>query len=201
MSTQIKIRMPKEILWSNYPNDFSKIVRIENIIDRYEYHLSPLDKVYRECVGEEYYKRHVAQDIDRELQRMMSELKDKTPCADDHIIAIGVLNLWNVQKLGYKHLKSSDIGEIFDTAQGDFSTWGVASNKDVVCVDRHHDGTNYYLYRAFRPYITDTQRNNFMAKIYEGTLKQSDIAKYTHRIGNCFLSDQTLVNIRIHNYN
>lgn len=186
MSTEITIREPKIILWSNYMDDFAKIPRISRIINSYS-HVNETDD---DALG--YL---MAQEIDDELSRMLSEFKEETPYAADDIVVIGTLNLWNGQKLGYKCLDSSDIGKVFETAQGDFTTWGLTANKDIVCVDRHHDGTNYYLYRSFKPHITDTQQENFLTKIYERKLTQQDISKYTDRIGNCFVSDQTLIDI------
>ena len=186
MSAKITIQEPKIILWSNDMDDFTKIPRINRIINSY----SHVDKA-----DDEVLDSLMSQEIDNELSKMMSEFKKETPYAADDIIAIGILNLWNGQKLGYKCLDSSDIGKIFETAQGDFTTWGLTANKDVVCVDRHHDGTNYYLYRSFKPHITDVQQENFLTKLYEGKLTQRDISKYTHRIGERFVSDKTLVDI------
>lgn len=190
MSAKITIQEPKIILWSNYMDDFAKIPRISRIINSY----SHADKANNEAL-DEVLNHLMAQEIDSKLSKMMSEFKEETPYAADDIVAIGILNLWNGQKLGYKCLDSSDIGTVFETAQGDFATWGLTANKDVVCVDRHHDGTNYYLYRSFKPHITDVQQENFLTKIYEGKLTQQDISRYTSRIGECFVSDKTLIDI------
>ena len=190
MSAKITIHEPKIILWSNYMDDFAKIPRISRIMSSY----SHADKANNEAL-DEVLNHLMAQEIDSKLSKMMSEFKEETPYAADDIIAIGILNLWNGQKLGYKCLDSSDIGTVFETAQGEFATWGLTANKDVVCVDRHHDGTNYYLYRSFKPHITDIQQENFLTKIYEGKLTQRDVSRYTCRIGECFVSDKTLVDI------
>ena len=190
MSAKITIQEPKIILWSNDMDDFAKIPRITRIMNSY----SHIDKANNEA-PDEVLNNLMAQEIDNELSRMMSEFKEETPYAADDIVAIGILNLWNGQKLGYKCLDSSDIGQVFETAQGDFATWGLTANKDIVCIDRHHDGTNYYLYRSFKPHITDVQQENFLTKIYEGKLTQQDISRYTHRIGEYFVSDKTLVDI------
>lgn len=190
MPAQITIQEPKIILWSNNMDDFAKIPRISHIMNSY----SHIDRADDEVL-DEVLNHLMAQEIDSKLSKMMSEFKEETPYAADDIVAIGILNLWNGQKLGYKCLNSSDIGEIFETAQGDFATWGLTANKDVVCVDRHHDGTNYYLYRSFKPHITDVQQENFLTKIYRGKLTQQDISRYTSRIGDCFVSDKTLVDI------
>jgi len=66
MSTQITIREPKIILWSNYMDDFAKISRINRIINSYP-HVNNTDD---DTLG--YL---MAQEIDDELSRMLSEFK------------------------------------------------------------------------------------------------------------------------------
>lgn len=43
----------------------------------------------------------------------------------------------------------------------------------------HHDGTNHYLYRAFKDGVSDTQKENLQYKIYCGKATRADITRVT----------------------
>lgn len=48
----------------------------------------------------------------------------------------------------------------------------------------HHDGTNHYLYRAYKPGVTEAQIDRLKAKIYDGIATRADITRITRRLGD-----------------
>ena len=57
-------------------------------------------------------------------------------------------------------------------------------NGDFRCDAIHHDGTNHYLYRAYKDGVSDTQIENLKEKIYRGIATRSDITRVTRRLGD-----------------
>ena len=55
---------------------------------------------------------------------------------------------------------------------------------DFRCDDVHHDGTNHYLYRAFRDGVSEDQMHDLEDKIYLGTASHEDIERITRRLGD-----------------
>lgn len=99
------------------------------------------------------------------------------------IIVIGNLGLWYGKRMGYKLLNKTNIADCFSGTCGDYVTWFVDDRGDLNCRDTHHDGTNLYLYRAWKFGISETQKENFRYKVYKGTATRADITKYTRKIG------------------
>lgn len=101
------------------------------------------------------------------------------------IIAIADLGLWNGRFSGYKELNSCNIKDClngFDSCE--YHEWYVDDHGDLRCEAAHHDGTNYILYRAYRDNISDEQIEEFLGKIYDGSVTQDDIDAVTHGLGN-----------------
>lgn len=46
------------------------------------------------------------------------------------------------------------------------------------------DGTNHYLYRVFKPDVSDTRKKNFLEKVLRGTVTRADITRITQRLGD-----------------
>ena len=66
----------------------------------------------------------------------------------------------------------------------DNATWFVDKNGDFRCEAIHHDGTNHYLYRAYKDGVSETQIDNLKEKIYRGTATRADITRITRRLGD-----------------
>ena len=66
----------------------------------------------------------------------------------------------------------------------DYTTWYIDKLGDLRCEAIHHDGTNYYLYRAFKSGCTDAQAGLLQIKIYEDKATRADVTKYTERLGD-----------------
>ena len=55
---------------------------------------------------------------------------------------------------------------------------------DLRCDAIHHDGTNHYLYRTYKPGVRQSQIDNLKEKLYFGTATRSDITRITRRLGD-----------------
>ena len=99
------------------------------------------------------------------------------------ILVIADLGRWNGRFPGYKEIES---GQICDCLYGDtdYSTWFVDKNGDMRCEAIHHDGTNFYLYRAYKDGATEAQIDRLKEKIYNGTATRADITRVTRRLGD-----------------
>ena len=77
------------------------------------------------------------------------------------ILVVGDLGLWNGRRMGYKEIPSGNIRDcLYSERDIDYSTWYVDKNGDFRCDAIHHDGTNHYLYRAYKNSVSDTQIEN-----------------------------------------
>lgn len=103
----------------------------------------------------------------------------------DEIIIIASLGLWNGRRMGYKELHKTNIRDCLDTGHtcGDYITWYVDERGDLMCENTHHDGTNFYTYRAWKDGISDTRKENFLNKVYHGIATRDDITRYTRKLG------------------
>lgn len=97
------------------------------------------------------------------------------------VVAIGTIGTWRGKFSGYKELKSL---EDCMYSSCDSERLYVDSNGDLRKEESHHDGSNSILYRYWKDNITDTQRQNFLDKIYSGKVTSRDITKYTKKCGS-----------------
>ena len=99
------------------------------------------------------------------------------------IIVIGDLGRWNGRVTGYKMIDSGNITDCL-YSDTDYTEWYVDKYGDLRANAVHHDGTNHYLYRAFKDGVTDTQIENLQDKIYNGKATRADITRVTKRLGD-----------------
>ena len=99
------------------------------------------------------------------------------------ILVIGDLGLWFGRRSGYKEIPSGNIRDCL-FSDTDYTTWYVDKLGDLRCDAVHHDGTNHYLYRVFKPGVTEAQMDRLKDKIYNGTATRSDIIRLTMRLGD-----------------
>lgn len=127
-----------------------------------------------------------------ELYQMMHETNDSY--LDDErvnlniqlsrpILIIGNLGRWNGRFSGYKEISSGNIRDCL-YSDTDYSTWYVDRLGDLRCDAVHHDGTNYYLYRVYKPGVSDAQIDRLKEKIYNGIATRGDITRITQRLGD-----------------
>lgn len=99
------------------------------------------------------------------------------------IIVIGDLGLWNGRRSGYKMIDSGNIKDCL-FSDTDYTEWYVDKYGDLRADAVHHDGTNHYLYRAFKDGVSDTQKENLQYKFYCGKATRADITRVTKRLGD-----------------
>ena len=102
---------------------------------------------------------------------------------DRPILVIGDLGLWDGRRSGYKEIESGNIRDCL-YADTDYSTWYVDKLGDLRCDAIHHDGTNHYLYRAYKDGVSESQIDLLKEKLYYGTATRADITRVTRRLGD-----------------
>ena len=154
------------LIWSNYHLDYGDWAE-------------DLEAEFPELSDSERYLKM----LDRNNDYLDDERANLNIQLSQPILVIGDLGLWNGRRMGYREINS---GNIRDCLYGghDFVTWYVDRKGDLRCEDIHHDGTNYYLYRVYKPGSTQNQRDRLKEKIFEGTATEKDIARVTQRLGD-----------------
>ncbi len=112
--------------------------------------------------------------------RFKDTLRELKKVSSGEVIAIGTNRTWRSHCSGYKELKSLE-NCMYSSCED--KRLYVDSNGDLRKEESHHDGSNSILYRYWKDNITDTQRQNFLNKIYSGKVTSRDITKYTKKCG------------------
>ena len=99
------------------------------------------------------------------------------------ILVIGDLGLWYGRRSGYKEIESGNIRDCL-YADTDYSTWYVDKLGDLRCDAIHHDGTNHYLYRAYKDGVRESQIDLLKDKLYRGIATRADVTRITRRLGD-----------------
>lgn len=94
------------------------------------------------------------------------------------IICIADIGLWDGRRHGYKMMGTNlnSLLQFMDSC--DYAEF-FCDNYDVRGRQSHHDGTHFLLYRQLKPTLSEQQLENFLDKLYYGTLKKGDISRYT----------------------
>ena len=150
----------KRIIWSNLNLDLDEWKKSngELCLDAGE------DDMYRMMADDNYGWL--------ECERANLDIRLNAP-----IICIASLGLWNGRRQGYKMIGSGNVRDCL-TGGHDYTEWYVDGEGEFRCTGIHHDGTNYYRYRALtgsESLLTDA--------LYEGRATEEDIRKHTRRIG------------------
>lgn len=102
---------------------------------------------------------------------------------DNEIVVIAELGLWNGRRTGYKIIESGVISDCLKPNCNDSEIeWFVDGRGEFRASETHHDGTNYYRYRYFKD-ISERAKEDFLSKIFEGTVTSADISRYTRSVG------------------
>ena len=99
------------------------------------------------------------------------------------ILVIGDLGLWYGRRSGYKEIESGNIRDCL-YADTDYSTWYVDKLGDLRYDAIHHDGTDHYLYRAYKDGIRESQIDLLKDKLYRGIATRADVTRITRRLGD-----------------
>ncbi len=161
---------PEFIIWSSMNNSYEGA--IEDM--RIEYPDEPDDVLWQK------YVEHNHDALDDE--RVMLDIQYSEP-----LIIIGDLGLWNGRRRGYKDIPSGNLKDCLYSSDSEYCKWYVDEHGDFRGDEAHHDGVNHYLYRAFKPNITEEQMEDFKDKIYRNDFTQKDIDRYTRSVGNDIL--------------
>lgn len=156
------------IEWIYYKNEVSEECAIEHLL----------------CNDEELSLEDITQEmIDDEIQALADiyycDLKQNLSVItfDEDLICIANLGLWNGRKIGYKEL-GNNARDVLTVFCGDYVTL-YSDGYNLCGEDYHHDGTNHYTFRVFKPNVN---RDLFLEKIYNGTVSKRDITRYTRSI-------------------
>lgn len=99
------------------------------------------------------------------------------------ILVIADLGLWYGRRSGYKEIESGNISDCL-YSDTDYSTWYVDKLGDLRCDAIRHDGTNHYLYRAYKDGVRESQIDLLKEKLYRGIATRADITRITRRLGD-----------------
>ena len=99
------------------------------------------------------------------------------------ILLIADIGRWDGRYPGYAEIKSGNIRDCLYSEMDD-STWYVDRLGDLRCDAVHHDGTNHYLYRAYKENASEAQIDRLKEKLYSGTATRSDVTCVTKRLGD-----------------
>ena len=101
----------------------------------------------------------------------------------DPILVIADLGLWNGRRMGYKEIPSGNIRDCL-YSDCDYNTWFIDKRGDFCCTAIHHDGTNHYLYRAYKDGVSAAAKETLKYKLYRGIATRADITRVTRRLGD-----------------
>lgn len=138
-------------------------------------------------------KRIIWQDIDvdpKDFEVNEEYLEDERANLDipvpEGIIAIADLELWNGRTSGYLRHEHRNISDCL-TSYCDgisFNEFFVDGRGNFRHTEIHHDGRNHYLYRAWKPGTTDTQKDALRCAIRKNSQSVDRmISRYTRSLG------------------
>ena len=99
------------------------------------------------------------------------------------ILMIADIGRWDGRYSGYGEIKSGKISDCL-YSELDYATWYVDKLGDLRCDAIHHDSTNHYLYRVYKPGVRESQIDLLKEKLYEGKATRADITRITRRLGD-----------------
>ena len=158
----------KHLIWSNYALDF------EDWRDDLEADYPDLSEEERMALMYEINNDYL------DDERVNLDIQLAQP-----ILVIADLGLWTGRHTGYKEIESGNIRDcLYSGRDIEYSTWFVDKLGDLRCEAIHHDGTNYLLYRTYKPGVRESQIDLLKEKLYFGTATRADITRITRRLGD-----------------
>ena len=103
----------------------------------------------------------------------------KVPVGD--ILVIADLGLWNGRVKAHKTIRST-LANAYDVVCGDYIDWYVEDG-EMKIDDTHHDGTNHYLFRAWKDGVDEFHRGLLIDLISNGFDSKKDLDVYTRPLG------------------
>ena len=137
----------KHIIWSSDPD--------------YEDWRGDLEEQYPELSEQERMELMVEQNNDYlDDERCNLNIQLSRP-----ILLIADIGRWDGRYPSYAEIKSGNIRDCL-YSEMDYSTWYVDRLGDLRCDAVHHDGTNHYLYRAYKENVSEAQIDRLKEKLY-----------------------------------
>ena len=115
----------------------------------------------------------------RDLEFTHDDLIAQLNIKGDYVI-IADLGLWHGRRFGYKLI--DNMKDFFYSSCDYVKIY--TDNHNLLFDGSHHDGNNHYILREFKSDLSDTQRDNFLDKIYNGEATKKDITRYTKSVKN-----------------
>lgn len=97
--------------------------------------------------------------------------------ADEGIVILASLGLWYGRRQAYREVESGKVSDCLRMYHKEIEWY--CDRYDFCGSECHHDGTNYYTYRAWKPGLSETQKMNFLIKWIKGDTTGRDISRYT----------------------
>lgn len=155
----------KHVIWSNTD------LNLEDWID-------DLKAEHPNLTEEEYYSMMV----DTNAEYLNDERSNLNIQCGSSILAIADIGRWNGRFPGYRIIESGKISDCLD-CPFDYAEWYVDEEGEFRSSQIHHDGTNYLYYRKFKEGVSDYDRDDLIADIYDGKATQEQIDKLTEKLG------------------
>lgn len=166
----MKSREPIRHIWQNY--DLNLEDWKEGLLENRELNELPTD-VDDDTLTEEMYELN-ANYLDDE--RMNLNIK-----TEGRIVCIADLGFWNGRRTGYK-LYGHNVGECLEFFKDcDYADFYV-DRYDFRCKQTHHDASHFCVFRELKLSISSNQADNFLWKVYNGTVTKQDITRYTRSL-------------------
>lgn len=109
------------------------------------------------------------------------ELINLKVSTEEQIIAIADIGLWNGRKQGYR-VCNRLLSECLTVGNKDYNHL-YYDGFNVRKTTKHHDGTNYILFREFKPGLSNASKENFINKVYSGeTIDNATLNRYTRSL-------------------
>ena len=99
------------------------------------------------------------------------------------LLVIGTLGLWHGRVPVAGVIEGANICGCLKS-NTDYTTFYVDTGGDLHCTAAHHDGTNRFLYREFKPGVTEKQKQWLIDRVLRGDETNADIERLTNRLGD-----------------
>lgn len=113
---------------------------------------------------------------------LSDELENLNVDVGSDIVAIADLGLWNGRRTACKVI-GSNLKDCMSVPVGDYIDWYVEDG-DVKIRDCHHDGTNIYVFRAWKDGVKDGEKEVALNLIIMGAADASFLYELTRPLGD-----------------
>lgn len=145
-------------------------INLEDWKEEFEYQQEEEGRCYEESEKWEWASFVNCEYLEDERMNLSEELPEAVVCLAD-------LGLWDGRRKGCA-IMDKNLNEVL-RGHNDDDMEVYANRWNVEATGYHHDGTNYYTYRMFRPGLTDAQKAGFLSRWIDGKADGRDISRYT----------------------